>query len=134
MRDTGEGKGKKCSTARGRTGPVCVCSVAVENVHGKALMRFKNNGDYLHYSFHIGPPIAWPVGFLVLATRCTGIPRISSFVRVVSATYEKAHKHRDATKLLGAKQWPGRKLIIRSSIKIYAPCRVSFGYTYSSAP
>lgn len=38
---------------REQTGPMCVCSAAENNVHTEALMRFKNNGDYLHYSLGI---------------------------------------------------------------------------------
>jgi len=37
----------------GQTGPMCVCSAMENNVHWEALMRFKNNGDYLHYSLGI---------------------------------------------------------------------------------
>jgi len=37
----------------GQTGPMCVCSAVENNVHWEALMRFKNNGDYLHYSLGI---------------------------------------------------------------------------------
>lgn len=47
------------------------------------------------------------------------------------------HEHREtraAVKLLGAKQCPGRKLIIRSSIIIYAPCRVLWLYLYFLEP
>jgi len=32
----------------GQTGPMCVCSAVENNVHWEALMRFKNNGDYLN--------------------------------------------------------------------------------------
>lgn len=49
--------GRKGTTSRGetagQTGPMCVCSAVENNVHREALMRFKNNGDYLYYSLGI---------------------------------------------------------------------------------
>lgn len=49
--------GRKGTTSRGetagQTGPMCVCSAVENNVHWEALMRFKNNGDYLYYSLGI---------------------------------------------------------------------------------
>ncbi|KAL2721296.1 hypothetical protein V1477_020116 [Vespula maculifrons] len=41
-----------------QTGPMCVCTPAENNVHTEALMRFKNNGDYLHYSLGISAVVA----------------------------------------------------------------------------
>lgn len=51
---------RRCTSVRrvsaaGITGPMCVCSAAENNVYTEALMRFKNNGDYLHYS-----SLVWP--------------------------------------------------------------------------
>lgn len=48
----GKGTTSRGETA-GQTGPMCVCSAVENNVHWEALMRFKNNGDYQHYSLGI---------------------------------------------------------------------------------
>lgn len=119
---------------REQTGPMCVCS-AENNVHTEALMRFKNNGDYLHYSLGItrtagdalafAPRLASPrVASLCRATAPTNPvrPAIPRFL-VLRLLHARArdtqtrilHTPRrefSDVELLAAKQCRGRKLII----------------------
>lgn len=63
---------------REQTGPMCVCS-AENNVHTEALMRFKNNGDYLHYSLGITRTAGDALAFAPrLASRRVAVSRHST--------------------------------------------------------
>lgn len=85
--------GRRGTTSRGetagQTGPMCVCSAVENNVHREALMRFKNNGDYLYYSLgitrgdvrcctalihHCDLPVQWQFHVFGLPS-CRALPR-----------------------------------------------------------
>lgn len=74
---------------RKQTGPMCVRSAVENNVHtGEALMRFKNNGDYLRYSLGVTRTRRRTA----FASRCTdAIPAIPRFWPSVLPRYANAN-------------------------------------------
>lgn len=104
---------------------MCARSATKSNVHTRALMRFKNNGDYLHYSLGINQRALWVSAFSFCVQRFP-IRMHASFCHACVHTNTQARGKITRGKTIGS----GRKLIIRSSIIIYAPCRILRLYLY----
>lgn len=119
----GKGKGEKTAGQERQTGPMCVCSAAENNVHSEALMRFKNNGDYLHYSLGITRGDVRFCASVLYAGSSAIYTRGGNFVfltpascrtRVMRDTQTRIARRRAWQREItrAAKQCRGRKLII----------------------
>lgn len=103
----------------GQTGPMCVCSAVENNVHWEALMRFKNNGDYLYYIRYNSRRRAllhrcYTVAIYQSSSNSTFLVlRLAAPSRVMRDTQTRIpHRGLGSAELLAAKQCRGRKLII----------------------